>query len=98
MKLLYPAIFPPLNNRSVFTAEVRALPGFITEGNDLIEAIKIELNTASGWILNEIEKGNESPAASGNIKAPNGGFVNLLRIIYVPQLLQTSPYHTVFFK
>lgn len=78
MKLLYPAIFTPFDDGSGFTVEVPDLPGCITEGDDLIEAIEMGTDAASGWILGEIEEGNGFPAASDNIKAPNGSFVNLL--------------------
>ena len=65
MKLLYPAIFTPFDDGNGFTVEVPDLPGCVTEGGNLIEAIEMGTDAASGWILDEI-------------KAPVGSFVNLL--------------------
>lgn len=78
MKLLYPAIFTPFDDGNGFTVEVPDLPGCVTEGENLIEAIEMGTDAASGWILGEIEDGNGFPAASDEIKAPDGSFVNLL--------------------
>lgn len=78
MKLLYPAIFTPFDDGNGFTVEVPDLPGCVTEGDNLIEAIEMGTDAASGWILGEIEDGNGFPAASDEIKAPDGSFVNLL--------------------
>ena len=78
MKLLYPAIFTSFDDGNGFTVEVPDLPGCVTEGGNLIEAIEMGTDAASGWILDEIENGNGFPAASGEIKAPDGSFVNLL--------------------
>lgn len=78
MKLLYPAIFTPFDDGDGFTVEVPDLPGCVTEGDNLIEAIEMGTDAASGWILGEIEDGNGFPAASNNVEAPVGSFVNLL--------------------
>ena len=78
MKLIYPAIFTPFEEGDGFTVEVPDLPGCITEGDNLIEAIEMGTDAASGWILGEIEDGNSFPAANMGLKAPTGSFVNLL--------------------
>lgn len=78
MKLVYPAIFTPFDEGNGFTVEVPDLPGCITEGDNLIEAIEMGTDAASGWILGEIEDGNSFPSASAALKAPEGSFVNLL--------------------
>ena len=78
MKLLYPAIFTPFDDGDGFTVEVPDLPGCVTEGDNLIEAIEMGTDAASGWILGEIEDGNGFPSASNNVEAPVGSFVNLL--------------------
>lgn len=78
MKLLYPAIFTPFDDGNGFTVEIPDLPGCVTEGDNLIEAIEMGTDAAIGWILGEIEDGNGFPAASNNIEAPDGSFVNLL--------------------
>lgn len=78
MKLVYPAVFTPLDDGNGFTVEVPDLPGCITEGDNLIEAIEMGTDAASGWILGEIEDGNSFPSASAALEAPKGSFVNLL--------------------
>lgn len=80
MKLLYPAIFTPCRELSGYTVEVPDLPGCVTEGRSLIEAIEMGVDAASGWILDEMEDGNDYPAPSefSTISCPEGSFVNLL--------------------
>ena len=77
MKLVYPAIFTPFDEGNGFTVEVPDLPGCVTEGDNLVEAIEMGTDAASGWILGEIEDGNSFPAASMALEAPAGSFVNL---------------------
>lgn len=64
MKLVYTAIFTPFDDGTGFTVEVPDLPGCITEGDSLVEAIDMGIDAASGWILGEIEDGNPFPEAS----------------------------------
>ena len=78
MKLVQPAIFTPFDEGNGFTVEVPDLPGCVTEGDNLVEAIEMGTDAASGWILGEIEDGNSFPAASMALDAPAGSFVNLL--------------------
>lgn len=80
MKLAYPAIFTPFTNGDGYTVIVPDLPGCITEGDNIIEAIDMGIDAASGWILDEIENGNEFPKASdlSDIEVPKGSFTNLL--------------------
>ena len=80
MKLLYPAIFTPFGDREGYTVVVPDLPGCVTEGDSLIEAIEMGVDAASGWILGEIEEGNGFPAASTleDIKTDGDSFVSLL--------------------
>ena len=80
MKLVYPAIFTPCADKTGFTVEVPDLPGCVTEGADLAEAIEMGVDAASGWILGELEDGNAYPAPSDHakVKVPKGSFVNLL--------------------
>lgn len=80
MKLVYPAIFTPCIEKSGYTVEVPDLPGCVTEGNNLIHAIEMGIDAASGWILDEMEDGNTYPAAHAldAISYPSGSFVSLL--------------------
>lgn len=80
MKLVYPAIFTPFEDRDGYTVEIPDLPGCVTEGDNLLEAIDMGVDAASGWILGEIEDGNEFPAPSAveALNVPQGSFTNLL--------------------
>ena len=81
MKLVYPAIFTPFrNDEQGYTVEVPDLPGCVTEGDSLAEAIDMAVDAASGWILGELEDGNAYPSASEytSVAVPAGSFVNLI--------------------
>ncbi|MCD7812740.1 MAG: type II toxin-antitoxin system HicB family antitoxin [Lachnospiraceae bacterium] len=80
MKLVYPAIFTPCKDSSGYTVEVPDLPGCVTEGRSLAEAIEMGTDAASGWILDEMEDGNDYPAPSDYKAIPcsEESFVNLL--------------------
>lgn len=80
MKLLYPAIFTPCIEKEGYTVEVPDLPGCVTEGDSLIDAIEMGIDAASGWVLSELEDGNNIPKAHNieEISVPEGSFCNLL--------------------
>ena len=46
MKLVYPAIFTPCIERKGYTVVVPDLPGCVTEGQDLLDAIEMEIGRA----------------------------------------------------
>lgn len=80
MKLVYPAIFTPCIEKEGYTVVVPDLPGCVSEGSTLAEAIEMGSDAASGWILGELEDGNTIPSASDfySIKHDSDSFVNLL--------------------
>lgn len=80
MKLIYPAIFTPCLEKEGFTVVVPDLPGCVTEGDSLVNAIEMGIDAASGWVLGELEDGNPIPAASPNnqITCESGSFINFL--------------------
>lgn len=82
MKLIYPAIFYKDENSNGYTVEVPDLPGCVTEGNSLEEAIENGVDAASGWILDELEDGHVAPKSSSplSLKPDEGGFVSLLTL------------------
>ena len=81
-KLLYPACFYPCEEQEGYTVVVPDLPGCVTQGGSLIDAISMAVDAASGWILDEMEDGNPMPPASNveDVQADErpGGFVNLI--------------------
>ena len=80
MKLVYPAIFRPCEEKEGYTVIVPDLPGCVTEGDTLADAILMAEDAASGWVLDELEDGNAVPAASqiDAIPRKQGELVNLL--------------------
>lgn len=82
MKLVYPAVFYPCEEGG-YTVEVPDLPGCVTDGDSLAEAIRMGEDAASGWVLTELEEGKEAPAASriGDVHPEEeDGFVSLLSL------------------
>ena len=82
MKLTYPAIFIPWGDDQGYTVEVPDLPGCVSEGKTLAEAIFMGTDAASGWVLTELEDGKAVPKASPieAIKPEDGGFVSMLML------------------
>ena len=80
MQLTYPAIFIPWEDGQGYTVEVPDLPGCVSEGDNLAEAILMATDAASGWVLTELEDGKPIPVASNikKIKPEAGGFVSML--------------------
>ena len=82
MRLTYPAIFYPWEDgeRQGYTVEVPDLPGCVSEGDSLADAIFMGTDAASGWVLTELEDGKPAPVASPikKIKPDAGGFVSML--------------------
>ncbi len=81
MKLIYPAIFKPFTDQSGgYVVEFPDLPGCVTEGKNLEQAIEMGIDAASGWILGELEEGELIPKASdySEIAAEDGCMVNML--------------------
>ena len=83
MKLIYPACFYPCDEmQGAYTVVVPDLPGCVTEGVNLAEAIAMAQDAASGWVLDELEEGRSAPAASAlervHADEYENGFVSLI--------------------
>ena len=81
MKLAYPAYVSPLENSDGYCVTFPDLPGCVTEGKSLAEAVEMAIDAASGWVLDELEDGNSAPKASGikTIQLENPeDFVNII--------------------
>lgn len=85
MKLIYPAIFHPYEETDVkgYTVEFPDLPGCVTEGDSITQALEMAVDAASGWLLSELESNKDIPNPS-NIKSikleDSASFVNLILI------------------
>ncbi|WP_313152080.1 type II toxin-antitoxin system HicB family antitoxin [Lacrimispora sp.] len=83
MKLAYPAVFTPYeDNSGGYVVEFPDLPGCVTGGDDMAEAIFMAEDAASGWLLTELEEGHKIPEASNFAKINTEGeqFVNLIAL------------------
>lgn len=82
MKFIYPAIFTPCLEKDGYTVVVPDLPGCVTEGNNLTDAINMGVDAASGWILGELEDDNPIPSATPQDQIPhdNDSFIKLLEL------------------
>lgn len=81
--MIYPAVLYPFSDDSGgFVVEFPDLPGCVTEGRNLEEAILMGTDAASGWILDELEEGNSIPEASQykEVQVREGGMVNLFTL------------------
>ena len=67
LKLIYPACFYPNDNG--YTVTFPDLPGCVTEGKNIAEAMNMAVDAASGWILDSIEYGESIPEATTDISS-----------------------------
>jgi predicted RNase H-like HicB family nuclease len=83
MKVSYPAVFYPWEEGEGYTVEFPDLPGCITEGRSITEAIFYAVDAASGWLLMTLEGGERIPRTSAiqDVKLEEGGgIVSLIAV------------------
>lgn len=83
MKLTYPACFYPCEDlKCGYTVVVPDLPGCVTQGDTLADAILMATDAASGWVLDELEDGRSVPESSPSsaITPDAGGFINIIAL------------------
>ncbi|MDR2476595.1 MAG: type II toxin-antitoxin system HicB family antitoxin [Treponema sp.] len=80
MEYVYPAIFHKNEDES-YTIIYPDLPGCISEGNNLGNAMYMAQSALTQWISYLTDKKQEIPQASSvkDVKTSNGEFVNLIR-------------------
>ena len=80
MKLIYPAVFYQDEESGAYAVEIPDLPGCVSGGSNLADAIIMGTDAASGWVLDELEAGKAIPASSRaeDITPDAGGFVSML--------------------
>jgi predicted RNase H-like HicB family nuclease len=83
LKLIYPACFYPCEEGG-YTVIYPDLPGCVTEGDTLAEAVDMAIDAASGWLLVTLEDNERLPAASDIKKVSadeyENGFVSLISV------------------
>jgi predicted RNase H-like HicB family nuclease len=83
VKYYFPAIFDPGTDGSKgFTVTFPDLPGCITEGSDMAEALHMAKDVLAGFLFG-MEEDNEvipSPSNPNTFKLPPGAFVSIIEI------------------
>lgn len=83
MKYIYPVCIYP-GDVSGYTVIVPDLPGCVTEGETIADALEQAVDAASGWVLDELEEGRKAPEASAaeNVKADEyeNGLVSVIML------------------
>ncbi|MCM3760582.1 type II toxin-antitoxin system HicB family antitoxin [Alkalihalobacillus oceani] len=82
-KYMFPAIFDPGTDGSEgYTITFPDLPGCITEGSDLKEAMYMAKDALEGFLYSMEEDGEEIPVPSipSAISVPEGGFVAIVNV------------------
>lgn len=82
MRYIYTAIFEPNEDGTKYYSKVPDLPGCITTGNSLDDAIEMITDAASGWLVVAEDEGNEIPAATPqyNLNIPKNAICSIIRI------------------
>jgi predicted RNase H-like HicB family nuclease len=80
MRLVYPAIFYEDTETGAYAVEVPDLPGCVSGGDTLADAVLMAEDAAAGWVLSELEDGVKVPVSSpiNAVKPDRGGFVSMI--------------------
>lgn len=78
---IYPAVFHP-NEDGSYTITYPDLPGCITEGKDLANALHMAQDALDGWVSYAVKNGVDMalPSASPTISLAEGEFTSLVRV------------------
>lgn len=82
MKYIYTATFTPNETGTKYYCRVPDLPGCITTGDSLEDAISMITDAASGWLVVAEDEGNEipSPSAQDKLDIPEDAVCSLICI------------------
>ena len=82
MKYLYTAVLSPIEGSSYFSARVPDLPGCVTTGKDILEAIDMITDAASLWLVVAEDKGMPiaPPTPQNELDREDGDICSLIRI------------------
>ncbi|WP_432702701.1 type II toxin-antitoxin system HicB family antitoxin [Lysinibacillus sphaericus] len=82
-KYYFPAIFDPdTDNENGFTVTFPDLPGCITEGSDMDEAVYMAKDVLVGFLYGMEEDGEQIPTPSNpsKIDLPQGAFISIIEV------------------
>lgn len=82
MKYIYTAIFVPNENGTKYYCRIPDLPGCVTTGKDIDDAIEMITDAASGWLVVAEDEGNLIPEASpqSDLDIPANAVCSIIRI------------------
>ena len=82
MKYIYTATFVPNENETKYYCRVPDLPGCITTGSSIDDAIEMITDAASGWLVVAEDEGNEIPPPTPQHKLdiPENATCSIIRI------------------
>ena len=82
MKYIYTATFVPSEDGTKYYCRVPDLPGCITTGSSIDDAIEMITDAASGWLVVAEDEGNEIPAPTPQYKLdiPENAICSIIRI------------------
>ena len=70
MKYVYTAVFTPSEDNTKIYARIPDLPGCVTTGRDIQDAIEQITDAASGWLVVAEDEGLEIPPAAPQSRIP----------------------------
>ena len=82
MKYIYTATFVPNEDGTKYYCRVPDLPGCITTGSNIDDAIEMITDAASGWLVVAEDEGNEipSPTPQHSLEIPENAICSIIRI------------------
>ena len=82
MKYIYTATFVPNEDGTKYYCRVPDLPGCITTGNNIDDAIEMITDAASGWLVVAEDEGNEipTPTPQHKLDIPENAACSIIRI------------------
>ncbi len=82
MKYIYTATFVPNEDGTKYYCRVPDLPGCITTGSSIDDAIEMITDAASGWLVVAEDEGNEIPDPTPQYKLdiPENALCSIIRI------------------
>ncbi len=92
MNYIYTAVFTPNENATKFYARIPDLPGCITTGSSLQDAIDQMTDAASGWLVVAEDKGLEIPAATpqSSVEHSESEYLSLIQVDTIAYRAETD--------
>ena len=82
MKYVYTAVFTPSEDNAKIYVRIPDLPGCVTTGHDIQDAMEQITDAASGWLVVAEDEGLEIPSAAPQSRIPRkeGDTLSLVRV------------------